>query len=118
MYLGLGWETTSDFTQTLQEEEMRICNNCACGHYVNVDFYYMQLKCYFDTFNATQIKVYLYEDLNANPITIVQNLFQFVNLDESFVPDIIIKHNILGIPKTTFLGTLINSVKPLLKIYF
>lgn len=113
MHVGLGWETTSDFTQALQEEEMRIRNNWGWGHYVNVGFYYMQLKRYFDTFNPNQIKVYLYEDLNANPIAMLQDIFQFLNVDESFVPDITIKHNISGIPKNNFLGVLINSVKPL-----
>ena len=113
MHLGLGWETTNDFTQALLEEEMRIRNNWGWGHYVNVGFYYMQLKRYFDTFNPDQIKVYLYEDLNANPIAMLQEIFQFLNVDQSFIPDIAIKHNISGIPKNNFLGALINSVKPL-----
>lgn len=113
MHLGLGWETTSDFTQALQEEEMRIRNNWGWGHYVNVGFYYLQLKRYFDTFNPDQIKVYLYDDLKANPIAMLQNIFQFLNVDESFIPDITIRHNISGIPKNNFLATLIKSVKPL-----
>lgn len=112
MHLGLGWETTSDFTQALQEEEMRIRDNWGWGHYVNVGFYYLQLKRYFDTFNPNQIRVYLYEDLKTNPVAMLQNIFEFLNVDESFIPDITIKHNISGIPKNNFLNALIKSVKP------
>lgn len=113
MHVREGWETTNDFTSALQAEEMRIRNNWGWGHYVNVGFYYMQLKRYFDTFNPDQIKVYLYEDLNANPIGVLQDIFQFLNVDQSFVPDTTIRHNISGVPKNNFVGTLMQSVKPL-----
>ena len=54
----------------------------------------MQLKRYFDTFKPDQIKVYLYENLNANPIGVLQDIFQFLNVNQSFDLDTIIRHNI------------------------
>lgn len=120
MHVGEGRETLTDFAQALQAEEMRIRNNWGWGHYVSVGFYYAQLKRYFDTFNQDQIRVYLYEDLQANPIGLLQDIFRFLGVDETFVPDISIRHNVTGIPKNNVLRALLqslNPVKPVFKLF-
>lgn len=72
-------------------------------------FYYEQMKRYFGTFDKSQIRVYLYEDFTTNPMSIVQNTFQFLGVDDTFAPDVSIKHNVSGIPKNKGLHTFLRK---------
>jgi len=123
MFVRDGRETTDNFTMALLEENTRVHNNWAWGwHYTRVGFYYSQLKRYFDQFNPEQIKVYLYEDLCDNPLGVLQDIFCFLEVDEKFIPNISLKHNISGIPsnkslhtfltKSNFLRTTLKSLVP------
>jgi Sulfotransferase domain len=113
MFVRDGRETTLDFATALREEDSRIQNNWAWGwHYTQVGFYYPQLKRYFDTFNSEQIKVYLYEDLNRNSIAVLQEIFGFLGVDEMFLPDISVKHNISGMPKNKLLHDFFAKPNP------
>jgi len=99
-----GLEPLKDFTQAIQEEETRIGNNeRQSPHYIQMGFYYIQLRRYFDRFNQNQIKVYLYEDLKDNPIGVLQDIFHFLGVDETFIPDTSLRHNVTGIPKSRLL---------------
>lgn len=93
-----GGETLTDFAQALQAET-QLCSNLAEVRYVYRGFYYDQLRRYFDIFSSNQIKVYLYEDLATNPSDLLRDIFQFLNVDESFTSDLSIKHNAGGIPQ-------------------
>jgi hypothetical protein len=44
--------------------------------------------------------VYLYDDLVANPLTLMQDLFRFLGVDETFVPDVSVRHNPGGLPRS------------------
>ncbi|OKH27677.1 sulfotransferase family protein [Chroogloeocystis siderophila] len=115
MHVREGRETAKDFAEALQEEENRIRNNWGWGHYVNVGFYHTQLKRYLALFNKEQIKVYLYEDLKADPISLVQDVFRFLGVDDTFLPDTSLKYNVAGVPKNEAIKAMIknlNTVKP------
>jgi hypothetical protein len=64
-----------------------------------VGFYYTHLKRYFNTLDQPQIKVYLYEDFKINPVSVLQDAFRFLGVDETFIPDLSIKHHVGSIPK-------------------
>nr|WP_019503758.1 sulfotransferase [Pleurocapsa sp. PCC 7319] len=114
-----GREVLTDFTQALQEEEYRVSKNWGwTWQYRNRGFYYNQLKPYFDRFNHDQIKVYLYEDWNADPINILKDIFQFIGVEENFVPNISSRHNVSVIPKNKYLHNVLtkpNLLKSILK---
>ncbi len=113
-----GQEPITDFAQALQEEEQRISNNWAFGRYASRGFYYAQLKRYFDTFDRDQIKVYLHEDLSADLMGVLRGTFGFLGVDETFVPEISVKPNVSGIPKSRALHTLFTRptrIKAVLK---
>lgn len=94
-------EPLHDFAQALGEEEARIADNWApVYHYKHRGFYYSQLQRYFDKFDRDQIRVYLYDDLKSDPAGMVRSIFGFLEVDESFVPDVSAKHNVSGIPKS------------------
>lgn len=104
-----GDEPITDFTEALRKEEARIRDNWTMGLYIDRGYYYTQLKRYFDKFDRDQIRVYLYEDLQIGPVGVMQETFQFLEVDDDFVPDISIRPNVSGIPKNKVLHTLLNK---------
>ena len=88
-----GREWLTDFSQALQEEEKRIAQGYApTWHYQQIGLYSEQLKRYFDIFEPSQIKVYLYNDWKSNPISFIQDIFRFLGVDDTFTPDMSRKH--------------------------
>ncbi len=93
-------EPILDFAKALQEEENRIRDYWAWGwRYVQLGFYSVQLQRYYERFDRNQIKVYLYEDLSNSPIQVIQDIFTFLGVDATFVPNMSTKPNISGMPK-------------------
>ena len=117
-----GREPLSEFSQALQAEEGRMRDDWEwIWHYRHSGFYYTQLKRYFDVFDRNQIRVYLYEDLRVGLSGVVQDIFRFLEVDDSFVPDTSLRHNQSGIPKSGFLPRLMfrrNPIKAVLRPLF
>jgi hypothetical protein len=117
--IKLGREPLTDFARALREEETRVQNGWgAFWHYQRKGFYYEQLKRYFDRFDRGQIKIYLYEDLNTEAGGVLRDIFSFLGVDESYVPDISARHNVSGVPKSRISRTVVTSidaVNPLFK---
>jgi hypothetical protein len=57
-------------------------------HYVSVGLYYEQLKRYYDRFQPAQIKVFLYEELCRDTLNIVQEIYTYLEIDPTFIPNI------------------------------
>lgn len=99
-----GREPYANFTQALLEEESRIRDNWWPEfHYVRMGFYGAQLERYFDLFERSQMKIYLYEDFNSNPQHILQDIFRFLDVDDTFIPDTTLRYNAAGIPRKKIL---------------
>jgi hypothetical protein len=121
-YVRDGREPLDDFARALEAEEERIKDNWEwIWHYKNMGFYYAQLRRYYETFERKQIRVYLYEDLNDAPIDVLQDVFRYLGVDDTFTPDTSPRYNVSGIPKSKALLTLVKrpnlikaSLKPLL----
>ena len=87
-------ESLTDFAQALEAEADRVKDNWGPKwHYKNQGFYYRQLQPYYDNFSREQIRIYLYEDFVANPVAIMQDIFAFLDIDNTFIPDMSKKHN-------------------------
>ena len=94
----IGREWLTDFSQALQEETNRIARGYApAWHYGQVGFYSHQLKRYFDIFERSQMRVYLYEDWKSNPIDFIRDIFQFLGVNDRFIPDMSTKHNVSNV---------------------
>jgi len=78
-------EPLRDFSQALRKEGSSYVNWEYIWHYQQAGFYYAQLQ-RISKFNPEQIRVYLFEDFNLNPLEILQDIFSL--LGETFVPDI------------------------------
>jgi Sulfotransferase family len=107
-----GREPITDFAKALEEEEARIHDRWYPDfHYLRVGLYYAQLKRYFDLFPREQIKVYLQEDLKSDPYGLLRDVFQFLEVDDTFIPDITIKYNVSGIPKNRSLHVFLQKLR-------
>lgn len=104
-----GDEPITDFTEALRQEAPRIHDNWTMGLYIDRGYYYTQLKRYFDKFDRDQIRVYLYEDLQADPVGVMRETFRFLGVDDAFVPDTSIRPNISGMPRSRILHALLNK---------
>lgn len=83
------------------------------GYFIQIGFYYEQLKRYYDRFDSSQIKIYLYEDLVSDNENLVRDMFRFVGVDETFTPDISQRHKVSGIPKNRMLHDLVMTKNPI-----
>lgn len=83
------------FEKALQAETERINNQWEwIWHYKNLGFYYSQLQRYYKIFSPNQIKVYLYEDIQADSQKVISDLFNFIGVDPNFIPNTYKKHNV------------------------
>ncbi len=112
-------EPLDDFAQALRAEDERIRDDWEwIWHYKNMGFYYTQLKRYYETFEPEQIKVYLYEDLQNDPIGVVHDICRYLEVDDTFTPDTSFRYHASGVPKHRVLHKLLttpNRVKVVLK---
>ena len=100
-----GREPLADFAEALAAEDGRIAANWEHQwHYQQLGFYHSQLKRYFDLFPAEQIAVYTFDEFKASPLKLMQRVFRFLEVDDSFVPDFSIRHNVSGTPKSKALN--------------
>jgi hypothetical protein len=109
----LGREPLTDFSEALREEEKRMREGWGLSfHYKNKGFYYAQLSRYIDLFGPERIRVYLYEDLKADPAGVSQDIFRFLEVDDAFVPDASVSYNTAGVPKSGIVSALVKRAGP------
>lgn len=113
-----GWESITDFQQALQAESQRIRENYEWDfHYLKAGFYSSQLQHYFDVFQREQLKIIIYEDFQADPVRILQEIYKFLEVSETLIPDISIKHNVTYLPKNNLINLMMNR-KSIIKDIF
>jgi hypothetical protein len=121
-----GHETIMDFGQALKMEHVRMQRNWTPGwFYKQRGFYYQQLKKYYERFDRSQIRVYLHDNFHSSPISILQDIFRFLGVDETFTPDLEKRFNVSNGPvygpKNYALDNFLNSpnfVKSIIKTIF
>jgi hypothetical protein len=67
-------------------------------HYLPTGFYARHLQRFLAAFPAEQLHVGLYEDLGRDPRTFVRHLFEFLDVDSTFAPDITSRHHVTQAP--------------------
>ncbi len=106
------------FEEGLCEEFKRIQDNWAhLWHYRQGGYYYSQLKPYFEKFSRDNIRIYRFEDLNNDSMSVVWDIYQFLGVDDAFIPDLT-RMNVSGKPKIKALQTLLgtgNTTRSLIK---
>lgn len=118
-----GRETNLNFEAVLDLEEKRLQDNWgAIWQHKHLGFYYEQLLPYYKLFPREQLKVYMYEDLQNDAIGLIQDIFAFLDIDNTFTPDVTNRVNISGIPRSRWLRKFLNSsdnpIKSSVKLFF
>jgi len=67
--------------------------------FVELGLYYQQVKRYYDQFDAAQIKVILFEDLKTDVADVIQSIYQFLKIEDTFQTDLSKAHNTFLAPR-------------------
>jgi hypothetical protein len=87
------------FADALAQEPERIRKKWnSLWHFKAMGFYYGQVKRYYDLFGRQQVHVFLHEDFRKEPLPFIQNIFEILGIDKSFVPDMSRKYNVSDVP--------------------
>ncbi len=94
-----------DFAEAIKETKSGIRD------YLQLGFYYSQVKRYLETFERQQVRIYLTQDLYRNPDSVLVNIYDFLNVDREFQPSLE-KKNISGVPKSRILHDIFLKDNP------
>jgi hypothetical protein len=119
-----GSEPLADFSEAVRAEERRVRENWdPVWHYLGRGFYYGQLRRYAENFSHQQILIRLYDDLVADSLGLMRDLFRFLEVDEGFVPDVSRRYNPGKMPASKLLHRLLvrphalrAALKPLVPV--
>jgi hypothetical protein len=104
---------TLPFAEALDAEERRTAANWApAWRYKAEGLYCGNLARYFELFGRERVRVYLYEDLGADPRGVMRDAYRFLGVDASFEPDTSQRHNMSGVSKNGFLVSLVRKRHP------
>ena len=90
-----GNEKIDDFEIAFKETERK-------HFYKQKGYYTKQMERYYNLFPKENIKVLLFEDLIKEPIKTTQEIFTFLNVDNTFIPNTNKKANVSAAPKGLF----------------
>ncbi len=62
--------------------------------YKDVGFYHEQVKHYIDSFGRENVMICLYDDFVADSMTVMRDIYRFLDVDEGFTPDTAVKYNV------------------------
>jgi sulfotransferase family protein len=79
------------------------------SHWMQISRYHEQLARYFEAFPRAQINVFLFDDLKRSPQGVMRDLYRFLGVDSSFVPDFGTPHNVGGLPSSMLLEGVLTS---------
>jgi len=106
-YLGRrrdGLESRPDFRAVVEEELTRtLPEDVAFGSYLGVSRYHHFLAGYFERFPRSRLRVYLFDDLVADPAGLLRDLFAFLEVDAEIAIDTARRHNQTGIVRSPIL---------------
>ena len=110
----MGLEPLTDFAQALANEEAR--NEAPwlpVITYTRSGFYARILQQYLDCFPREQLRIYLYEEWEAQTLPVLQDIFGFIGVDPGFVPDTAIRLNTAAVPRNRWLLRFLRNAHPL-----
>lgn len=83
--------------------------------YIDVGYYSSQVEAYIRSFGPDNVRVYLYEDLAKKPRDILDDIFNFLELEPISVTDSKVKYNASDIPLNNSLQVFLNDQNHFIK---
>jgi hypothetical protein len=68
--------------------------------FLEFGFYGEQIERYFNLFARDKIAIFLYEEFRSDPLNLIRNIFRFLGVDETFVPDMSERHMTARVPRS------------------
>ena len=103
-----GYEDAPTFAEALAREPARLKDAAFQAKppqlfedflYFHAGLYFEQVSRFFNTFGRERVRVYLFEEFVKEPLVICQDVFRFLDVDDSFVPKLE-RHNEGRIPQS------------------
>ncbi|MBM3692937.1 MAG: sulfotransferase [Actinobacteria bacterium] len=95
MHVGAHLEPLTDFGAAVDAE----LAGGTWRHYLAMGYYAESLDRWIDHFGRDRVRVFLYEDLVADPAAMVRETFAFLGVDPDFVPPLDRRHNVTQVPR-------------------
>jgi hypothetical protein len=93
-----GIETCATFEERVAAElASPMPDDVAFGHLLGCGRYHHFLAPYVEKFGADRVKVLLYDDLVADPLALMKEIFTFLDVDPGFAPDLGARLNRTGV---------------------
>lgn len=109
-----GFEPAATFEEALRDEPERLAAGWYPGWaYRGQGFYFRHLSRFLEVFPREQLRVYTYEELDRRPLELLRDLFGFLDVDTAFVPDVSIRWNPSGRPRSPRMQRLLTRPHPL-----
>ncbi len=84
--------------------------------YLEYGLYYKYLKVYFDIFPHENIKIIFFEDIAKNPLQVIEELYNFLDVNSDYIPETLFKkENVKGNSRFPRLNELLMRTKYLLR---
>lgn len=107
-------EPLDNFEAALKAEPQRLAEHWQpLFQYSTFPRYAEQLRRFYAEFPSDQLKIFLYEDYRSDPKTMLSQIFAFIGVDPSFVPDITHETNMGGQPRHQWLQNLVMRPNPI-----
>ena len=114
-----GREPSHSFEEALVKESIRVDKGWEhLWHFRRMGCYATQLQRYVEHFDREQIKLFLYDDFQADPGAVVRACYAFLGVTTDFAPDMSRRFNPSGIPRSDYLQQMVSgqgTVKQILK---
>lgn len=108
----LGMEKLSEFGEALEEEDRRYeAGVPQFLLYKRRGLYAEQLERYHEIFSPGQLRVYLHEKFDDDPMSVIKDVFSFLEIDNTFAPDIGKRHNPTLVEQKGAADRLISGLK-------
>ena len=96
------------FEEGLEQEEKRRRDGWRqIWFYQDAGFYFRRVKAYLENFG--EVKICLFDDLKKSPGSLVQDIFRFLGVDSSVVPDVTVRYKTSGIPRSKKINRLFEE---------
>lgn len=83
------------------------------SHTLRKGLYYLPVQYLFERFSREQIKIYLYEDLRRDSVKFMQDMYQFIGVDPTFIPNVNNKYQVAAVPKVETINRILQKKNPI-----
>jgi Sulfotransferase family len=81
------------------------------GSFLRAGFYFKNLSDYHRHFPEEAFGIYLHEDLRDRPAELMQTIYRFLDIDDTFMADLTTMHNVGGAPRSRLFNAALSKTR-------